>query len=708
MSRRGAASLFNRELSWLAFNRRVLAEAESADVPLLERFRFLAIVSGNLDEFTMVRLALVKRIVAARGSPGPDGMPPAEVLDRVRAAARDLVDRQIRLLERTLLPALRAAGVAIVRAGDWSEDDVRLLAGHFDEQVVPLLTPLAVAPAQPLPRLTSGTIYFLFRVRRPPGTAPDRWGGSTEKILVQVPPGLPRFVSLPAPAGAARFAVLDDLVARFAPRILVGYDIEEACAFRVTRDADVALDEEEVEDFVSALEREVRNRRWGHPVRLEIAAGAPPEAREYLKTQFELTDADVLDVSPLLDFKAFAGLVDRLPRPELMNPPWPPMPHPGLADAEDLFEAIRERDILLHVPYHQFDPVVDLVQRAATDPAVLGIKMTLYRVSGASPIVRALVQAAQAGKQVTVLVELRARFDEEANIGWARQLDAAGAHVIYGVAGYKTHAKALLIIRRESDGIRRYAYLGTGNFNDRTARLYTDLGYLTARPEFGSDLSAFFNVITGFSLPPAWNRIEMAPTGLRKRLLALIEREIEKHTPETPGLIRAKMNALIDPPLIRALYDAARAGVRIDLVVRGMCRLRPGVRGLSETIRVVSVIDRFLEHSRIFHFRNGGSDEVYASSADWMERNMEDRLELMFPLVDPAGRRQALRVLDVALEDNVKAWVLRPDGTYVRVPRKPGVPRRRSQEILYRDARDAVHREGPARPRSFRPIRRMP
>ena len=706
MSRRESGTLLNRELSWLAFNARVLAEAESADVPLLERLRFLAIVSGNLDEFTMVRVALVKRTVAARGAPGPDGIPPAEVLERIRAAARDLMARQVRLVERTLLPALREAGVAVVRAGDWAEDDARLLEGHFDEQVVPLLTPLAVAPAQPLPRLTSGAVYFLFRVRRAAGAAPDRWGGGTEKILVQVPPGLPRFVPLPAPASAARFALLDDLVARFAPRILVGYDIEEACAFRVTRDADVALDDEEVEDFLTAVEREVRNRRWGHPVRLEILAGTPPEVRDDLKTQFELTDADVYESAPFLDFNAFAGLVDRVPRPELLNPPWPPQPPSLLEEAEDPFEALRERDVLIHVPYHRFDPVVALVQRAAADPAVLGIKMTLYRVSGASPIVRALIQAAQNGKQVTVLVELRARFDEEANIGWARQLDAAGAHVIYGVAGYKTHAKALLIIRKELDGIRRYAYLGTGNFNDRTARLYTDLGYLTARPEFGADLSAFFNVITGFSLPPAWQRIEMAPTGLRRRLVALIDREIEKHTPETPGLIRAKMNALIDPRLIRSLYDAGRAGVRVDLVVRGMCRLRPGVKGLSETIRVVSVVDRFLEHSRIVHFRNGGSEEVYASSADWMERNMEDRLELMFPLVDPAARRQALRILDVALEDNVKAWALRPDGTYARVKRKPGTPRRRSQEILYRDARAAVDREGPAKRRTLRPLRK--
>jgi polyphosphate kinase len=649
----------------------------------------------------------VKRTVAARGAPGPDGIPPPELLERIGAAVRDLAARQTRLVERALLPALAEEGIAIVHPDAWTEDDARMLAGRFDEQVVPLLTPLAVAPAQPLPRLTSGTTYLLFRVRRSAdGGAPDRWGGNTEKILVQIPPGLPRFIPLPPDKRTARYALLDDAVVRFVPRILVGYDIEEACAFRVTRDADVSVDEDEGEDFLNTLEREVRNRRWGHPVRLELVTGTPPEMRDYLKTQFELTDTDVHESSPFLDFRAFAGLADRIGRPELLNPPWPPQPHPALAEAEDPFEVLRERDVLIHVPYHRFDPVVELVQRAASDPAVLGIKMTLYRVSGSSPIVRALIQAAQNGKQVTVLVELRARFDEEANIGWARQLDAAGAHVIYGVAGYKTHAKALLIIRKELDGVRRYAYLGTGNFNDRTARVYTDLGYLTARPGFGADLSAFFNVITGFALPPAWNRIEMAPTGLRRRLVALIDREIERHTLETPGLIRAKMNALIDPRLIRALYDASRAGVRIDLVVRGVCRLRPGVRGLSETIRVTSIVDRFLEHARIFHFRNGGSDEVYASSADWMERNMEDRLELMFPLVDATARRQALRVLDVALEDNVKAWTLRPDGTYVRARRRSGAPRRRSQEILHREARTSADRGGSAKRRTFRPIRK--
>ncbi len=706
MSRRPIGDLFNRELSWLQFNGRVLAEAENPEVPPLERLRFLAIVSGNLDEFFMVRVAWVRRRAADERGPGPDGLPLPEVLERVGEAVHDMTARQGRLLERTLLPALRAEGIEIVRPGAWSEDDGREAARHFDEQVVPLLTPLAVAPRQAVPRLTALTPYAVFLVRREAGTKEDRWGGKAEKVFIQVPPGLPRFVPLPAPEGAFRCALLEDVVVRFASKVLIGYAIEAAHLFRLTRDADFALDEAEVEDFLTAMEREVRNRRWGRPVRLEVESGMPPALRSSLATQFELSSAETYEAFPFLDFKSFFGLIDRLGRPDLLNPPWPPRSHPRFDGTQDPFEVLRERDVLLHHPYQSFDAVADLVRRAAADPAVLGIKMTLYRVSGASPLVQSLIQAAQNGKQVTVLVELKARFDEEANIGWARQLDAAGAHVVYGVEGFKTHSKALLIVRSEPDGIRRYVHLGTGNYNDRTARLYTDLGFLTSRPEYGADLSAFFNVITGFALPPAWNRIEMAPTGLRKRLLALIDREIEKHSPEAPGLIRAKMNSLIDPRLIRALYRASRAGVRVDLVVRGMCRLRPGVKGLSENLRVLSVVDRFLEHSRIFHFRNGGGDEVYLSSADWMERNMEERLELMFPLVDPGARKQALRILDAALEDNVKAWVLRPDGTYVRAKREGGAPRRRGQEVLYREACAAAEREKRGARRTFRPLRK--
>lgn len=692
-------NFINRELSWLDFNLRVLAEAEDATVPLLERLKFVAIVSSNLDEFFMVRVAMAYRALKKSvGIVGPDGMPAREIIRRVREKTEDMAARQYRCLDADILPALRREGLELVRASELLPAEREYLEQYFDLQVMPVLTPLAVDTGHPFPLLASGAVFILFKIKPRADTAGQLWS-QADTVLVQVPTGLPRFVKLPAEKGRLRAALLDDVICLFADRLMGGgYDVTAAHPFRVTRDADLAVDEEGADDLMAAVEEELRSRRWGRPIRLEIGTAVDTDVVRYLQEQLGLGDEAVYRVPSVINLKSFFNFISLVDRPDLQDAYWPPLPHPAIPDKTDLLEIIRERDLVLHHPLQSFDPVVDFVSGAADDPAVLAIKITLYRVSGDSPLVKALVRAAENGKQVTALVELRARFDEEANITWARRLDSAGAHVIYGVVGYKTHSKVALVVRREEDGIRRYVHLSTGNYNDKTARVYTDLGYLTARPEFGADVSAFFNVITGYSLPPKWKRIEMAPTGLRRRFLALVEREIEKHSPETPGFIRAKMNALIDPAMIAALYRASAAGVRIELLVRGMCRLRAGVPGLSENIVVHSILDRFLEHSRIYHFRNGGNEEVYLASADWMERNFDRRLELLFPILGEENRREVLTVLDQALADNCKAWELLPDDTYRKLAPRAGEKPLRSQEALYLQAKIKVRQPPPETP----------
>jgi len=691
-------NFINREISWLDFNLRVLAEAENPEVPLLERLKFLAIVSSNLDEFFMVRVALMHRDRKSSAAPaGPDGLSAREALLRISEKAHAMVERQYACLTGDLVPALARAGIHLVRPDALTGNDREFLGQLFREQVLPILTPMAIDTGHPFPLLASGALYILFRVEPLAGAA-AQLVGRTDTVLVQVPSVIERFISLPgSERGQFRVALLGDVITIFAEELLGGYRIQSACRFRVTRDADINVDDDQADDLLTAIESELRSRRWGAPIRLEVGTEVPPEIVQYLQRELKLAPADIYRIPAMLNLRSLFHLVALVDRPDLLDPVWPPQPHPLLLDDEDIFSIIRRQDIILHHPYQKFQPVMDFLAHAADDPQVLAIKITLYRVSGDSPVVTALVRAAENGKQVTALVELRARFDEETNITWARRLDAAGAHVIYGVVGYKTHSKVALVVRREADGICRYVHLATGNYNDKTARLYTDLGLLTARPEFGADISAFFNVITGYSLPPKWNRIAIAPLGLRERFIALIDREIEKHTPETPGFIRAKMNSLIDASVIQAVYRASQAGVRVDLVVRGTCRLRAGVRGLSENVRVRSILDRFLEHSRIYHVHNGGNEEVYLASADWMERNFDRRLELLFPVLDPDNRREVLAALAAALEDNTKAWDLRPDNTYARVERKARAPLRRCQEHLYETACEAIVLEARAR-----------
>ncbi|MDR1520896.1 MAG: polyphosphate kinase 1 [Planctomycetota bacterium] len=688
----GPESWINRDISWLAFNERVLAYAEDITLPLLDRVKFLAIVFSNLDEFFMVRMALIRRAMKA-GDPnlGPDGMTPRQLLDAVRERSRQMMERAGRSWIDDILPALRASSVDIVEPADLGDADRKYMAGVFQDSILPVLTPLVVDSTHPFPLLSSGLVYILLRTR----ARTDVKGGFFSKadaVLVQIPPGLDRFIELPRQDGKSRFILLDDAVIMFAGEIIGGYDILGAHPFRILRDADLNIDGDRSEDLILAVQDGLKRSRWGLPVQLTVKSGAPESEAAYLSNRLELDAADVFRQSGMLDAKGLFGLLSRIDRPDLVEKPWPPQEHPSLPIVGDIFEQIAARDVILSLPYQSFDPVTRLIETAADDPDVLAIKITLYRVSGQSPLVRALIRAAEHKKQVTALVELQARFDEEANITWAQRLDAAGAHVIYGVVGYKTHSKAALIIRRETGGIRRYCHLATGNYNDRTARQYTDLGLFTADPAFGADISSFFNVITGYSLPPVWNHIEMAPTGLRARTIAMIRREIEKQTPETRGHIRAKMNSLNDPDIIRELYLASRAGVKIELLVRGICRLRPGVPGLSENITVRSVVDRFLEHPRIFHYRNGGDDEIYLSSADWMERNMDRRLELLFPINDPACREEALASLNAGFSDNVGAWELRPDGNYARVRPAPREPAFRSQAMLYVRAEEMAAR----------------
>jgi polyphosphate kinase len=644
--------------------------------------KFCAIVSSNLDEFFMVRVAIALRTQASgKESTGPDSLTVTEMLQKISTKVHELVERQQKCFEKELLPRLKKEGIDFVRMEDYGRNDKKFLKTYFADKVLPVLTPLAVDPSHPFPLLSNCGIYILFSVSKEKKEA-EAFYGKAEKILVQVPPSLDRFVQLPSKDGKLRIALLDDMIKIFATKLIPGYKVEEAVGCKVTRDADLSVDEEQSENLMSSIEQELQSRRRGAPVRLEIERSARKETVGYLCEMLELSNDEVYFIPTILGLKNLFQFISMIDRKDMEDKPWPPVKHPLIDSAKgSIFSKIRQRDILLHHPYHSFEPIIKLVGKAAQDKKVLAIKITLYRVSGDSPIVKSLIAAAQNGKQVTALVELRARFDEEANIHWAKQLDKAGAHVIYGVMGYKTHSKALLVVRKEQGGIRRYVHLSTGNYNDSTAKLYTDLGYLTARPDFGADISAFFNVITGYSLPAVWKQIEMAPTGLREKVLFLIEREIEKHSPETPGLIRIKCNSFIDPTVINALYNASGKGVKVELVIRGLCRLRPGVKGLSENITVRSIVDRFLEHPRIYHFHNGGAEEIYLSSADMMERNLDNRVELFFPIVDKVAIEEAKTVLDMALVDNQKAWDLK-DITYKRVRNNRKKPFR-SQERLY-------------------------
>ncbi|MDF1524246.1 MAG: polyphosphate kinase 1, partial [Trueperaceae bacterium] len=674
----------NRELSWLAFNLRVLDEARDPDQPLLERLKFLAIFGSNLDEFMMIRYAGLKdQFAAGVTSGGADDRSPEAQLAAVSGVLHPMVREHRRVLREDVLPALARHGVVIRDVADLDGEARATVDRFWDEELFPVLTPLGIDARHPFPRLPNLSFSLLVALV-------DLEDGAARTAIVQVPSVLPRFVRLPGPGYA--FAILEDLIRYRVAELFPGHAVQGAHGFRLTRDADIAIAEDEADDLLRAMEDEVRRRRWGDAVRLEVATGMPAPWREQLRTTLGVAPEDVYDIPNHLNVADFMELAS-LPIPELRDPPFQPRMPRQLTRVDDPFEAIRASDVLLHHPFHAFDAVLRLLEAAADDPDVLAIKQTLYRVGRQSPVVAALARAAGNGKLVTALVELKARFDEENNIVWARELERAGVHVVYGFASLKTHAKALLVVRREPNAnggseIRRYVHLGTGNYNPGTAGLYTDMGLLTCDPELGADVSELFNVLTGFSKQRAWRKLWVAPETLRPELLAAIEREAAHARAGRPARIIAKMNSLVDPEVIRELYRASQAGVDVDLIVRGICCLRPGVPGVSERISVRSIVGRFLEHARVAYFHDDGAERIYLGSADWMQRNLNGRVEAVFPIEDPRVKREVMAVLELELRDNVKARALQPDGTYVRVRRRPGQRRLESQKrLLERSAR---------------------
>jgi polyphosphate kinase len=702
----------NRELSWLEFNHRVLQEGLSEELPLLERLKFLAIVASNLDEFFLVRVAWLMRCrVGKVRRRDAAGMTPAEQLAAISRRAHRMVEEHSAGV-RGVLASLAEHGLTVWQRQQWTVEQQQSLQTYFAREIQPILTPLAIEELSPRPLLPNLQLHVVARLvlRDPsPHPSPLPKGEGTEAqpveriVIVPVPSQLPRWAPLPAEKDVHLARVEDVIIANLSA-VFPGCEVAAAAAFRIARDADVVLqDDEEIDDLLDAMEEVVLSRRRRNAVRLTISAQPDPQLRKWLADWLKLGEDDVYEGDGPLGATALWELVNRRGFDELKIDDWPPQTPRDLIGADDLWQAIEDHDVLLMHPYESFDPVVRLVEQAAEDPQVLAIKQTLYRTSGDSPIVRALARAAKNGKEATALVELKARFDEWRNVNWARRLEDAGVHVIYGIAGFKTHAKALLIVRRQGQRIQRYVHLSTGNYNDRTARQYSDIGLLTCDREIVADVAALFNLLTGRSEAVGWARLTVAPLGLRQKLIDLVEREIQASSPDRPGLIMAKVNSLQDPEICRALYRASQAGVKVLLNVRGICCLRPGIAGVSDNIEVRSIVDRFLEHARVFYFRNGGHEEVYLSSADWMRRNLSKRIELLFPIVDPRHRRRLIEALEVYFADNVKSWKLQSDGSYQRVRRKG--PRVRAQQAFYKESVDAVRDAAHAEPQ-FRPLTR--
>ncbi|MBW4645045.1 MAG: polyphosphate kinase 1 [Goleter apudmare HA4340-LM2] len=690
----------NRELSWLEFNSRVLHEACDQRTPLLERLKFLAIFTSNLDEFFMVRIAGLKQQVEAKVSLlSPDGRTPQQQLDDIRFALSPQVTKQHQHFEQVLRPLLANHRIHILDYIELSQKQRNYLDNYFEEQIFPVLTPLAVDPSHPFPYISNLSLNLAVVVKNP---------DTDEEFFARVkaPSVLPRFLPLPPELGIQHNGQpahwtgvpLEQAIAHNLESLFPGMNIQEYHPFRITRDADLALEEDEADDLLLAIEQELRKRRMGgSPVRLEIQPQTPEPVRSRLLQDLELTESDVYEVDGLLGLRDLMYFMS-LPLPELKEPPRQSVvPHrlqwlrePSVdsdvlevEEGKDFFAVIREKDLLVHHPYQSFSAtVVRFITHAAHDPNVLAIKMTLYRTSGDSPIVNALIAAAENGKQVSVLVELKARFDEENNIYWARRLERVGVHVVYGLVGLKTHCKTVMVVRREKDRMRRYVHIGTGNYNPKTARLYTDLGLFSCREELGADITDLFNFLTGYSRQKSYLQLLVAPVNMRDRFLALINREIENAQQGLTGRIVAKMNSLVDPQIIATLYEASRAGVQIDLIIRGICCLRPGLKDISENIRVISIIGRFLEHSRLYYFYNNNQEEIYIGSADWMRRNLDRRVEVITPIQDPDIAKDLQEILGIMLADNRQAWDLQPNGTYIQRRPCDDAPESNSQKTL--------------------------
>ncbi len=654
----------NRELSWLQFNERVLSEAEDESNPLFERLKFLSISASNLDEFFMVRVASLKDMINA-GYKKLDiaGMTAAEQLEKVLVSVHSFVDKQYGIFNGSLIPSLLENGLEITDGSDLSEKDLRYVDRYFDDVVYPVLTPMAVDSSRPFPLIRNKTLNIGALLKKKEGK------DDVDFATVQVPDVLPRILEIPESNkdGKRKIMLLEQIINRNMQKLFLNYDILASGAYRVGRNADLSIDEDEAEDLLKEIEKQLKRRQWGQAIRLEVHTGIDKKLLKFIARELGVEDNEVyaidgpLDLTFLMKMYKLEGF-DSLKETSYLSP----QPVPEFAGGDNIFDVIERGDVLMHHPYQTFENVVKFVESAAVDPDVLAIKQTLYRVSGNSPIIAALAKAADNGKQVTVLVELKARFDEENNIVWAKMLEKAGCHVIYGLVGLKTHCKITLVVRRQEDGIKRYVHLGTGNYNDSTAKQYTDVGLFTCAPSFGEDATAVFNMLSGYSEPLGWNRLSLAPLWLKDRILDLIKREEEHAMAGEPAHIIAKMNAICHKDVIAELYRASSLGVKIDLIVRGICCLRVGIPKVSENITVRSIVGNFLEHSRIFYFENGGIPEYYCSSADWMPRNLERRVEILFPIEDEKLRKKLRNILDTELRDNEKAHVMDENGIYVK------------------------------------------
>lgn len=654
----------NRELSWLEFNKRVLGEAQDNTNPLFERMKFLSIVSSNLDEFFMIRVGSLKdQINAGFNKPDSSGMTPGVQVREIYERVEDMIQDQYNCLSYSILPALKNEGINFIDSSSLSPIQLNTINEFFENEVYPVLTTMAVDESRPFPLISNKSLNLAVLLK----------GVEKEGQLfatVQVPSVLPRFIELPVAETGKNYILLEEIIRMNMSMLFKGYKIIGINAYRITRNADLSLNEDEADDLLLEIEKSLKMRKWGAAVRLEVESHCDETIVNILKDALELDPESIFNIKGPIDITFLSKFAVQLDRPYLRNAEYSGIYPPSFGLYPDIFSAIRDKDILVHHPYEDFKSVIDFIDQAANDPDVLAIKQTLYRISSSSSIIKALLKAIENGKQVTVLFEIKARFDEENNIQWAKKLEEVGCHVTYGLIGLKTHCKVTLVVRKEADGIIRYVHMSTGNYNEITAKLYTDIGLFTANKHIGSDVSALFNRLTGYSDTPNWYMLNAAPFGLRKKINELIRNEINLSTPDKPGRIIIKINSLVDSEVIKLLYKASCSGVKVDLIVRGICCLRPGIKGVSENIRVTSIIDRYLEHSRIFYFSNGGREDIFLSSADLMERNLDRRVELLFPVNDDDLKKRLKSILNVYLNDNVKARELKADGKYVRVSKR--------------------------------------